>query len=101
MHPLTRELAVKRASSDGQSRIVAQANSLFIVTPDGAVWQVFDADLLTGETHSTPRDYADVWARIFIGADEGQPVRIYRFGAGESRSTAAHRIYEQLERARS
>jgi hypothetical protein len=47
-----------------------------------------------------PRNDSRVWARVFIGSEAGQPVRIYRFGVGESRSIVANRVLDQLERAK-
>jgi hypothetical protein len=84
--------------SDGMPRIIARQNSMYIVTPKGAVWQVFDADTREG-MGSIPRNDQDVLARIFVGTDEGSTVRIYRFGLGEARSVTAWRMLEQLERA--
>ena len=78
-------------------RIIARHSSTFIVTPSGAVWQVFDADHQA--CGSIPHNDADVLARIFVSADNAARVRIYRFGIGESRSITAWRMLEQLERA--
>lgn len=100
MHPLTHQLATQRASSDGEARIVAHSGDLFIVTPTGEVWQVFDSEGPNGETRANPRDDVRVWARIFISGATGNPVRIYRFGIGESRSTSPIRLLLQLERAK-
>jgi hypothetical protein len=100
MHPVTRELAVKRASTDGEPRLVAQGKTIYIVTPRGEIWQVFDSEGPDGEMRAMPKNDMGVWARIFVGAEANSPVRIYRFGIGESRSPSARRLYEQLERAK-
>jgi hypothetical protein len=78
-------------------RLIARQTSTYIVTPQGAVWQVLDADARDG-MGGLPRNDANVLARIFISADDGS-VRIYRFGLGETRSVTAWRMLEQLERA--
>jgi hypothetical protein len=79
-------------------RLIARQDSMFLATPKGEVWQVFDAD--SGDwIGGVPRNSPDVHARIFVGAEDGRPIRIYRFGVGESRSVTAWRLLEQLERA--
>ena len=85
--------------SDGMPRIIDRQNSMYIVTPMGAVWQVFDADARSCIGGGTPRNDPDVMARIFVGMADGSPIRIYRFGIGESRSVTAWHFLEQLERA--
>jgi hypothetical protein len=84
--------------SDGSPRIIARQNSMYLVTPQGGIWQVFDADARSCIGGGVPRNDPDVLARIFVSAAEGA-VRIYRFGMGEARSITAWRILEQLERA--
>ena len=101
MHPLTHELAVKRASLDGEPRIVAHAGSLSIVTPCGEIWQVFDSEGPDGAMRSCPLSDERVAARIFVRADGDTTVRIYRFGVDESRATAARPLVDQLLRAKS
>ena len=98
MHPLTHELAVKRASLDGEPRIVAHAGTMSIVTPGGEIWQVFDSEGPNREMRACPLSDARVWARIFIRAGDSA-ARIYRFGVAESRSTGAWTLLAQLERA--
>jgi hypothetical protein len=99
MHPLTHELAVKRASLDGSPRIVAHAGTISIVTPSGEIWQVFDSEGPNAEMRATPRNDENVWARIFVRAGGDQAARIYRFGTGESRSPGAGALLAQLMRA--
>ena len=99
MHPLTHQLAVKRASLDGEARIVAHAGSLSIVNAAGETWHVFDAEGPTGELRACPLNDERIWARVFINAD-GEARRIYRFGLTESRSTAPLALLGQLERAK-
>lgn len=99
MHPLTHELAVKRASLDGEPRIVAHAGTIWIVTPQGAIWQVFDSEGPDGSMRAYPLSDDRVAARIFVRVDGADTVRMYRFGLGESRSTGAQPLARQLERA--
>ncbi len=100
MHPLTAEISVKRTSLDGEPRIIAHGGMTSIVTPSGEIWHVLDSEGPDGETHMSPVNDARVWARIFIDAATETQVRIYRFGAGESRSTLARTLFAQLERAK-
>ena len=96
----THHLAVTHAMADGSPRIIARQATMFLATPTGEVWQVFDSDASTWLGGGLPRNDADVVARIFVRAASGGRVsRIYRFGIGESRSVTAWRILEQLERA--
>jgi hypothetical protein len=85
--------------SDGMPRIIARQNSMYVVTPKGSVWQVLDADTRSCIGGGVPRNDPDVLARIFVGTEDGNPIRIYRFGIGESRAVTAWGILEQLERA--
>lgn len=99
MHPLTHQLAVKRASLDGEPRIVAHAGTMSIVTPGGEIWQVFDSEGPNREMRACLLSDARVWARIFVRADGDNAARIYRFGVAESRSTGAWTLLAQLEGA--
>ena len=98
MHSLSHHVAVSRALSDGMPRIIARQQSMFVVTPQGAVWQVLDADARSCIGGGTPRNDPDVLARIFVSAEDGT-IRIYRFGIGESRAVTAWSMLEQLVRA--
>jgi hypothetical protein len=100
MHPLTHELATTRASLDGEPRIVAHAGTLWIVTPSGEIWQVFDSEGPNGEMRPCPLSDDRVWARIFVRVDADNGARIYRFAADESRSTGARPLLLQLEQAK-
>ena len=71
---------------------------MYLATPGGEVWQVFDANA-NACNGGAPRNSPDVLARIFVGADGGLPIRIYRFGVNESRAITAWGMLEQLERA--
>ena len=96
----THHLAVTHAMADGSPRLIARQNTMFIATPTGEVWQVFDADATDWIGGGVPRNDQDVMARIFVRAGSGGRVsRIYRFGIGESRAVTAWRMLEQLERA--
>jgi hypothetical protein len=98
MHPQTRQLAVNQASADGEARIIADSGGMFLVTPGGDLWQVFDFEGQNGETRADPRNSPGVRARIFVGIETNATVRICRFDAGESRSTVPRSLLEQLER---
>jgi hypothetical protein len=84
--------------SDGVPRIIARPNSTYVVTPQGAVWQVLDADARSCIGGGTPRNDPDVLARIFVNAED-RSIRIYRFGIGESRAVTSWGMHEQLVRA--
>jgi hypothetical protein len=100
MHPLTGQLAAVMASTDAIPRLVRQFTALFLVTPQGDVWRIFDSDGPDNETRSAPTNEPHVWARIFIGSGVTPIVRVYRFLDGESRSISAGRLYEQLGSAK-
>jgi hypothetical protein len=96
----THHLAVTHAMADGSPRLIARQTTMFIATPAGEVWQVFDSDAISWADGGLPRNDAEVVARIFVRAGSGgRTSRIYRFGIGESRSVTAWRMMEQLERA--
>jgi hypothetical protein len=99
MHPLTHHVAVTRSLADGAPRIIVQQNAMYLVTPEGEVWQMFDTDGSGWLAGGIPRNDAAVLARIFVRADDAL-VRIYRFGIGERRSTTAWHMLVQLERAK-
>jgi hypothetical protein len=98
MHAFSDHLAVQHALADGMPRLIARQETMFLATPKGEVWQVFDANA-TAWNGGAPRNSPDVLARIFVGAESGLPVRIYRFGIGESRAITAWGMLEQLQRA--
>ena len=96
----THHLAVTHAMADGSPRLIARQNTMFIATPTGEVWQVFDADATDWVGGGVPRNSQEVMARLFVRAGSGgRTSRIYRFGIGESRAVTAWRMLEQLERA--
>jgi hypothetical protein len=99
MYPLTGQLAAAVASTDAAPRLVRQFTALFLVTPQGDVWRIFDSDEPDGTTRTAPTNDPNVWARIFIGSGSNPVVRIYRFRDGESRSISAERLLDQLAAA--
>jgi hypothetical protein len=98
MQPQTRQLAINHASADGEARIISDSGGMFLVTPRGDLWQIFDFEGQNGDTHPEPRNSPAVRARIFVGLEANPTVRICRFDAGESRSTVPRHLLEQLER---
>ena len=99
MHPLTHELAMRRAGIDGEPRIVAHAGTLSIVTPRGEIWQVFDSEGPNREVRSCPLSDERIYARIFVRTDADAPARVYRFRVQESRSTGPWPLLAQLAHA--
>jgi hypothetical protein len=95
MHPIA-GLAAIMASTDGVPRVVRQANALFLVSPNGEVWRIFDSDDAAGESRYTPASNPFARSRVFMGSGATPTVKIYAFRMDEPRSAAAERLYEQL-----
>jgi hypothetical protein len=87
------------ASTDAVPRLIRQFTSLFLITPRGDVWRVFDSNEPTCSSRIPPADDPSVVARLFIGSGKDPAIRIYRFGADEARAISAERLYEQLTSA--
>jgi len=100
MKPLAKQLAAVMASTDGIPRVIRQSSVLYLVTPTGDVWRVFDSDDETRVTRFAATHDPSVCTRIFIGSGPRAVVRVYRFLEGEDRSVSAERLYEQLEESR-
>jgi hypothetical protein len=100
MHPLTGQPASVTASTDAVPRLVRQFAALFLVTPQGDVWRIYDSDDPNDAAHSAPANDPNVRTRTFTGSGSSPAVRIYRFREGESRSISAERLLEQLAAAR-
>jgi hypothetical protein len=100
MHSLTGQLAAVMASTDAVPRLVRQFTALFLVTPQGDVWRVFDSDDESGETRFSPSSDPNVRTRVFIGSGALPVIRVYEFKKGEARSISAERLYEALLAAR-
>lgn len=100
MDSLTGQLAAIVASTDAVPRLVRQFTALFLVTPRGEVWRIFDSDDATGETRCSPSSDPHIRTRVFIGSGAKPAVRLYGFQADEPRSIGAERLYEQLLAAR-
>jgi hypothetical protein len=96
MHPSFGQLAAIMASTDGVPRVVRQANALFLVSPQGAVWRIFDSDDAAGESRYVPGTNPFARTRIFVGAGAKPEVKIYAFRQDEPRSVGAERLHEQL-----
>src|SRR3954471_16919040 len=99
MHSLSGQLAAIMASTDAVPRLVRQFTALFLVTPQGDVWRVFDSDDATGETRFSPSSDPNVRTRVFIGSGHQPTIKVYEFAHGEARSISAERLHEQLKLA--
>jgi hypothetical protein len=95
MHPFA-GLAAILASTDGVPRVVRQANALFLVSPHGEVWRIFDSDDAAGESRYTPASNPFARSRVFLGSGATPTVKIYAFRVDEPRSAGAERLHEQL-----
>jgi hypothetical protein len=100
MHPLTGQLAAVMASTDGVPRLVRQYDDCFLVTPQGAIWRIFDSADPDGETRCSPSTDPGALTRIFIGGGVKPTRRVYTFLSGEPRTIGAERLNEQLLAAR-
>lgn len=96
MDPLRGQLAGVGAGTDAVPRLVRQFTALFLVTPEGDVWRIFDSDDASGETRYAPSSDPRVRTRVFIGSGARPVVRVYSFQGTEPRSISADRLYEQL-----
>ncbi len=96
MHPIAGQLAAILASTDGVPHVVRQANAVFLVAPQGAVWRVFDSDDAAGESRYTPASNPFARSRVFVGGGPKPELKIYAFRLDEPRSVAAERLHEQL-----
>ena len=99
MEALTGPLAAVVASTDAVPRVIRQLTAIFLVTPTGNVWRIFDSDD-TAEARSAAKHDQSVSTRIFIGSGPRAIVKVYRFLIGEDRSISAERLFEQLEESR-
>jgi hypothetical protein len=100
MHSLSGQLAAIMASTDAVPRLVRQFTALFLVTPQGDVWRVFDSDDATGETRFSPSSDPNVRTRVFIGSGERPAIKVYTFREGEARLISADLLYDELKVAR-
>ena len=96
MNALTGQLAAVMASTDAIPRLVRQFTALFLVTPQGDVWRIFDSEEPDGGSRVAPTDDPHVCSRVFIGSGPQPIVRVHRFHDGEARSISAERLFEQL-----
>ena len=101
MNTLAKQLAAALASTDGIPRVIRDFSILYLLTPAGDVWRVFDSEDGTPATRFTAADHPRVNIRIFIGGGPYPVVRIYRFFEGEDRAVSPERLFEQLNGSRS
>lgn len=95
MDPLAEQLAAVLASTDAVPRLVRQFTALFLVSPQGDVWRVFDSDDAAGMTRYAPSHDPKVLTRVFVGSGARPVVRLYTFGA-EPHTITAEGLFEQL-----
>jgi hypothetical protein len=100
MHALTGQLAAVVASTDAVPRLVRQFTALFLVTPQGDVWRIYDSDDANGEGRFAPTNDPNVTTRVFIASGAQPDMKLYRFRDLEPRSISAERLNEQLVAAR-
>ena len=100
MNTMTEQLASIMASTDGVPRLVRQGPALYLVTPRGDVWRIFDSDDANGETRYSPSSETAAQTRIFIGSGARPLINAYTFDPGEPRMIGAERLHEQLLAAR-
>ncbi len=100
MSTLAKQLASVMASTDGIPRVIRQFSVLYLVTPEGDVWRVFDSEEDARVTRFAATHDPSVSTRIFIGSGPRAVVRVYRFLKTEDRSVSAERLFEQLEESR-
>jgi hypothetical protein len=96
MNSIAGQLAAILASTDGVPRIVRQANAVFLVAPEGAVWRVFDSDDAAGDSRYSPASNPFARTRVFLGGAAKPMVKLYAFRQDEPRSVGAERLHEQL-----
>jgi hypothetical protein len=96
MHPITGQLAAIMASTDGIPRLVRHAASLFLVTPKGDVWRVYDSSDLQGKARHDPSDERGAVARVFVGGRLQPVARLNVFNDEAPRTIGAERLHEQL-----
>jgi hypothetical protein len=100
MSTLAKQLASVMASTDGIPRVIRQFSVIYLVTPSGDVWRVFDSEDETRVTRFAATHDPKVSTRIFIGSGPRAVVRVYRFLKTEDRSVSAERLFEQLGESR-
>src|SRR5687768_7413298 len=96
MHSLTGQLAAVMASTDAVPRLIRQNAALFLVTPRGDVWRIFDSDDPSGDQRLSPSSSPAAAVRVFIGSGAAPVVRLYAFKTAESRAVTAEVLYDQL-----
>jgi hypothetical protein len=100
MDTLAQQLAAALASTDGIPRVIRHFSILYLITPTGDIWRVFDSYDGTPASRVTAADDPNVNTRIFIGSGPYPVVRVYHFLEGDDRSVSAERLIEQLAASR-
>jgi hypothetical protein len=99
MNSLTAQLAAVMASTDAVPRVIQQFPALFLVTPQGIVWRVFDSEDVGGTARVPSASDSTAPARVFMTGGTQPVVRVHLFTDGESHSIAADKLYEQMTAA--
>jgi hypothetical protein len=87
--------SIESRDANSAPRLVRQFSAFFLVTQEGEVWRIFDADS-EGIDRSPPSAERQRPARLFVGGPNGDEVRIYRFSSAHARSLDARGLEEQL-----
>ena len=86
------------ASTDAVPRVVRHVSAIFLVTPRGDVWRIFDSDDPSGHPRYSPPGDPRALSRIFVGSGATPVMRLYVFHDEESRTLSAELLMTQLNR---
>jgi hypothetical protein len=85
--------------NDKAPTLLRQFAGVFLVTPGGDVWRVFDAEGVRAERCVPPSTDDQAMVRVFVLPSNETTRRIYRFAPNDDRSVTSERLYEQLQKA--
>ena len=78
-------------------RIVQQSKAIFLVTPEGRSWRVYDGLDDEGIGRTEPAEKSSAPARLFLESTAPFERRIHLFRSGEARSIDAKSLYAELK----
>src|ERR1043166_2030595 len=89
--PLSRDVAAQIAAARLERHLeppsmLRQSSGVFLVTPAGDVWRVFDAEGVRAERCVAPSSDDEAMVRVFILPSNEMTRRIYRFLPNDDRS---------------